>query len=1033
MRTRYFVGTTLGAVVATATVLLLETSHQKQPDDFRGMLFRIAARAPYRHLEGRLSGLPFTPLAHPRTPTDDLRMRGDVLSLFERAAGPVAPRDAALARQLIGENTEAQRLLENVVHAQPTDAGAWSDYAAVLHGEGVRTADFSLFARSLAAADRALAIEPQKAEARFNRAVALQALHLHQAALDAWKYYVSLDPRSSWTDEARIRILALSRTTPSQLTFKDLLRDIEQSASVPPSSFAALVTSYPRDARRHGESILLTAWAEAEVAGDRNNAQRSLDQSAEIGSVLARKSGEHFLLDVVTAIRSAPPANRPQIARALITYKKGRLAYAKWEIGAAKSALKDAAAAFQQLRLPMAIAARYYAACATADANEYDEALADLADLTHSLPTDYIALRAQAQWSQATILARMRRLGDAAAAYRQAAALFDVLAEHQDAVRMKLMLSHVLTLLGRAPEAWQMRAEAFRVGVETQSPDLLLYAISETAQQAMIEKEWDVAHSFYELTMSSPGTTTGQGIDARAQRALASWRAGFQNRARRELDDADRFLSSIAEPNMREAATHNVAFVRAIVTGDGDARRVLPGIRAAIVFDRERHNEYALPWMLDEEARLFAQLGDVSTAIRNRENALAIIDTSLLSITDTRLRDSYLGTVDDLYRNLISDYIATGRIRDAFATIERQRTEALLQQVARTPARLPFYSLESIAKTLPSDALLLHYTTLGDDVWLLTIGPAGRTSISRLSSGASALARKIGALHEAIESGADAAATSICRELYRAMIGTSSLQGVHRLIFVPDRTLSDVPFAALRADDGYLVERAEVVVAPSANVYVALAKRKALPLKSIFVVADPAFDGVKYPALPRLAGAASEGRSIARGYLAANLLMAQDARPARVLARWNHASVLHVATHALLDEHDPGNSALLLAGDSGAAGELPLHIIAAADLHRVQLVVLAGCRTATRANTTTNVSSLTSAFLAAGARNVIGSVWNIDDAATLVFSRGFHSRILAGIAPAAALRQTQIDMLHSSDDRLSRVAAWGGMSLYGPL
>ena len=47
-----------------------------------------------------------------------------------------------------------------------------------------------------------------------------------------------------------------------------------------------------------------------------------------------------------------------------------------------------------------------------------------------------------------------------------------------------------------------------------------------------------------------------------------------------------------------------------------------------------------------------------------------------------------------------------------------------------------------------------------------------------------------------------------------------------------------------------------------------------------------------------------------------------------------------------------------------------------------------------------------------------------------VFSVAFHRRILAGKTPSAALRETQLEMLRSSDSQLRDPSAWGAFQLY---
>lgn len=978
-------------------------------------------------------GMPYAPRQRSRGPaaaSDDVALRAAALGILADPPQHLSGRDAAIAHALSGATDVACRLLEEVTRREPNNAHHWSDYAALLLQRGLETQDFAMIARSLAASDRALALAPSTAEALFNRAAALEALHLDAPAAETMKRYLSVDAQSPWAGELRTRMQPLAPGERQSAPFPELLQTLETSA-VSTQIAGALVAASPRDARRHGESVLLTRWAEATLQGDMAGAQRSLAWAAAIGDALERRSGERFLRDASLATNRTPAGERIRLAHALLRYRDGRKAYAEWRIEDALRSLQHATGELSALAHPMAAVARYYAATALADAGRYDAASRELGELRSSAPQSSIALHAQIRWTEGTILVRTRRLNDGAEAYRDSARRFEMLGELFDALRMKHLLAHILTLLGQPAEAWRVRAGAFEQIDERLHRNLLVFAVFETAQQAMFEQDWDVAHSFYDLTLGAPDKSSELESRALVERALSSWRGGFAGRARRELAEAEAFPSSIEDPTIREGAIHALGYARAVIAGDDDPARAIRALRAAIDFHRGRNDGYALPWMLAEEARLLRKTGDAGGAIADLEDAIAIVRTSAAGVSDSLLRDQYLGTIDSLYRALIDAYLSTGRTEDAFAVMERQRSEALIEHDGGRGREPQLQSIDAIARLLPRDGAMLHYTTVGEDVWLIAIPAAGTFSLHKLDVDTSQLVARIDAFHEAIAAGRDDDAYLNARALHTVLLApvATAVRQRPRLVFVPDRALAGVPFAALRDDRAFLVETSEVVVAPSANVYAELTRRRTSDrLASVAIVADPAFDPAKHPNLTRLHAAAREGRSIAGLYPAARNAHGSDASVERVSEMLDDAQVLHIAAHAVVDTRDPGRSAFLLAPD-----ELYLHALTAADLHRVQLVVLAGCRTGTHASSTGNLSSLSSAFLAAGAASVVGTLWDVGDVVTQQFAVRFHQRIAAGTAPATALRETQIEMLRSADPQARRLASWAGLQMYGPL
>jgi CHAT domain-containing protein len=79
---------------------------------------------------------------------------------------------------------------------------------------------------------------------------------------------------------------------------------------------------------------------------------------------------------------------------------------------------------------------------------------------------------------------------------------------------------------------------------------------------------------------------------------------------------------------------------------------------------------------------------------------------------------------------------------------------------------------------------------------------------------------------------------------------------------------------------------------------------------------------------------------------------------------------------------------------------------------RLGTVLLAACATHIAGRSYDASFSLSTAFLVAGARSVIGSLWAVQSASTGVLMYELHRQLTAaGLDPAAALRQAQLWML----------------------
>jgi CHAT domain-containing protein len=165
------------------------------------------------------------------------------------------------------------------------------------------------------------------------------------------------------------------------------------------------------------------------------------------------------------------------------------------------------------------------------------------------------------------------------------------------------------------------------------------------------------------------------------------------------------------------------------------------------------------------------------------------------------------------------------------------------------------------------------------------------------------------------------------------------------------------------------------------------------------------------------------------------LLVGADATEARLKSLAPYVSIVHFATHALIDHAHPELSGIVLSLVDGAGrpqdGVLRLHDVYNMRLS-ADLVVLSACQTALGPNVRgEGLIGLTRGFLYAGARRVVASLWRVDDAATAELMRRFYDAMLGPrrLPPAAALRAAQVDM--SRQPRWAAPYHWAGFVLQG--
>lgn len=125
--------------------------------------------------------------------------------------------------------------------------------------------------------------------------------------------------------------------------------------------------------------------------------------------------------------------------------------------------------------------------------------------------------------------------------------------------------------------------------------------------------------------------------------------------------------------------------------------------------------------------------------------------------------------------------------------------------------------------------------------------------------------------------------------------------------------------------------------------------------------------------------------------------------------------IIHFATHGLIDDRVPHRSAVILSldDDSTEDGFFQAREVFNTRLN-ADLVVLSACQTGKgKLEKGEGVSGLYRAFLHAGSRSVLMSLWSINDKATAEFMKSFYGELAVGRSKSDALRETKLRMISS--------------------
>jgi len=388
----------------------------------------------------------------------------------------------------------------------------------------------------------------------------------------------------------------------------------------------------------------------------------------------------------------------------------------------------------------------------------------------------------------------------------------------------------------------------------------------------------------------------------------------------------------------------------------------------------------------------------------------------------------------------------TGFARRERQLLERLESVRTRMRAGRADAVAEPLNLAMIQRrVLDRDTQLLHYELAEPRSYLWLITTDSVTSVEL--PGKSAIRELAGNAYRLLTRSDRRASREQARHVNRALadllLGAIDAERLGRLLIVAEGPLQLIPFGALLVPaaggegkaEPLLVDH-EVIQVPSASVIAGLRRELRTPRRSpgtLAVIADPVYDAgdprlygltarraEEAPSshLRRLPGAGLEGRAllelVPESHSFAALGFAANRATVLSGALADYA-FLHFALHGVVDIPQPELSAIVLsqfdASGRPVDGFLRAYEISGLDLG-ADLVVLSACQTALGKQIEgEGVVGLARAFLHAGARQVVVSLWQVRDRATAELMRRFYVHMFRHRRnPAAALRAAQLSM-----------------------
>jgi CHAT domain-containing protein len=327
---------------------------------------------------------------------------------------------------------------------------------------------------------------------------------------------------------------------------------------------------------------------------------------------------------------------------------------------------------------------------------------------------------------------------------------------------------------------------------------------------------------------------------------------------------------------------------------------------------------------------------------------------------------------------------------------------------------------QAIARKL--DAPILFYS-LGPKksyLWVIT----AREARLFLLPGETQIKSLVNEYQRAIQKSIDPlqAASPSAIALYDALIRPAAalIAGSARIFVIPDGVLHSFNFETLLmpAAQGLKYWIEDVAVTTSTSIRILSLSRSGsenAAIKDLLLIGNPVSAGSEFEALTN---APAEMQRIRQHFpLNGQTVLEQAlAVPAAYAASDpGQFRYIHFVAHGTASRQSPLDSAVILSPPAEPEDfKLYARDIVRHPLH-ARLVTISACYgSGLRTYAGEGIVGLAWAFLRAGSHNVIGALWQADDASTPILMDRLYGELAAGKAPDLALRAAKLSLIHSS-------------------
>jgi CHAT domain-containing protein/Tfp pilus assembly protein PilF len=1062
------------AVVVAVALIAWNLVFRQKPSLADGLLALNEAYRQQRPIEARVSDFHYAPWTTTRGGDEikyDRTARARAEALLHVAAGkdPDAAAHHALGKlalmnrqfdDAIGEFEEALKSDPNNARIHGDLGAAWLERGELESQKGEEAASFEGFGKSQTHLNRALEINPSLLEALFNRALVREHLKLFRLAEEDWKAYLEKDSTSPWADEARKKLKALQEKTNTPRADDPLKSFLSAHQNSHETHSWELLTQNRNYTGNLIENRLLDQYLAAATSARTDEARerfRVLTYAASLGT----QHGDYFASDLVNFYATTSHKQQTALIEARRILALGHKLIGDDRTAEALNLYAEARKIFEQHGNSCEVLiSRYTSAQAHLLQGESDESLSEFEYVKREAEAKrYLWLTGQTLNALANVHIGLNNYSLALELSNRSIKILEEVGDIVGVVKVNDQLGAEHVRLGEPREALRFHHRAVALGTENHlgvgplwrsfflgamafhALGLTATAIDFTKESLRFAESNKQGHLSVSRSCSNLGVmygSTGQFDEAMSyfQRAIDSGNKVQTERVR---------LNALGYASLQMGHHYKLA---------GDFTRASDKYDEAIrLFDQLEFGAFSYVAHKGKFLACVSQLVVCPSVEQELQKALALYEAHRSKIIETKNRYSFFDNEQSVYDVAIDYEFANRNDKEkAFDYSEKCRARSLLN-----PANSPSHhvikefaepdKLSTIRSEISADAQIVQYAVLADKLLIWVVSSTGFEGFSQLIS-AKSLEEKVVYYLQLISTGSSSdeeARRRAAAELYELLIKpVKGLLDKSKLIcIVPDKILNRLPYPSLISPNGkYLIEDYTLTFALSSTMFVRWTKaahqRNAPKPERLLSVGNPHFDDKTFPSFRFLPSAGIEAEQIAEEYESCEKLLTTDATEKRVVKAMENADVIHLATHAIVDEHSPMYSKLLLAISNEAPvtenndGVLRASEIYQLNLPRARLVILSACQTgAEKYYGGEGMVGMWSPFITLKVPLVVASLWAVDSDSTKDLMINFHKLRRRGLSSAVALRQAQIEMLRGQHKGYQHPYHWSSFIAIG--